>query len=217
LLRAADPPPTPEEEARFVEATRAVARNYVGTLPDFLCSQTVHRYLISANKKKRLIDTLTVEAGYYDHEEHYEVTEVNGHSVGADHSPLSGLQSSGLFTGTMVRVLTSRADFRFVQWAVINKRAAAIYSYRAGWSDALLAIDCETYGVLRFEYTVDGVPDSFPMRGSAALEYDYITVGSGRYLLPVKAVLRSSHGRVEERNEVDFLSYRNISSVPQWH
>jgi len=237
-LRAADPPPTAAEEARFVEATRAVARSYVGRLPDFLCAQTVRRYLVSANKKERLIDTLTLEAGYYDHEEHYEITKVNGHSVGPDHPPLSGLQSSGLFTGTMVRVLASHADFRFVEWAVIDKRAAAIYSYHASSLDALfalhyrdpsggqsdavvglrgeVAIDRETYGALRFEYAADGVPDSFPMRGSGTIEYDYITVGSGRYWLPVKAVLRSSHARVEERNEVDFLSYRNIASVPDF-
>jgi hypothetical protein len=237
-LAAADPPPTVEEEARFLEAARAVARNYISSLPDFLCTETVRRYAVPANGKERLMDTLTVEVDYYDHEEHDEVAKVNGRPADPD-SPLpNGVQSSGLFTSTMARVLTSQADFHFARWSVVNARAAAIYSYRAGWLDAMfalhyldpdgnesdamvglrgeVAIDRETYGVLRFEYAADGVPDSFPMRGSGAVEYDSIALGGGRYLLPVKAVLRSSHGRTEDRDEVDFLSYRKIASTPEF-
>ena len=238
-LRAADPPPAAEEQASFVEAAREVARNHIRTLPNFGFTETIRRYLASAGKKGRLQETLTVQAGVYDQEEGYQVTEVNGRPASAERSQRGFPHSSGEFGGIVLRAFASSAELRFVRWTDIRARPAAVYSYRVGRLDAPVAlqyrdeargkqldavfglrgevtIDRETHDVLRIEYAADGVPDSFPMRASGAVDYDYVRLGGHPYLLPVKAVARAMHDGLEDSNEVEFRTCRTVSPVPQF-
>ena len=53
-------------------------------------------------------------------------------------------------------------------------------------------IDTESKGVLRIEVAYEGMPPRFPVSMSeTAVEYDWVTIGDQRYLLPVRAELRT--------------------------
>jgi hypothetical protein len=78
-----------------------------------------------------------------------------------------------------------------------------------------IVFERDTHAVLRIEYIADSVPESFPLRGSSVVEYDYARIGEQLYLLPATAVVRTLHDRAENRNNVEYHAYRKFSSESQ--
>jgi hypothetical protein len=235
LLRAQGPAPSPAEQESFLEATRRVVSDYGRLLPDLICTQTIRRALIGKNAQEYRLDTLTIEVSFQQQEgERYTLKEVSGFPTANDFDHLNGVRSTGEFGTNMQRVFAApSAVFVFEKWTTIRQRPAAIYSYRVGQSESRYelqfwdgkelqvarvglrgeaAIDRETHGVLRIQYVADSVPPSFPMAGSSTVEYDYARIGDRRYLLPAKAVVRTTSARQDNRNDVTFHSYRKFAS-----
>ena len=235
---ADEPSPSPEEQARFIEAARDVAIGYSKSLPDFLCTQTVRRYVIGVNNVQKALDALTVEVSFQNGSDRYQLTKVNGLPAGEELLNQGGMQSSGEFGSNLLHVFGSNGEFHFVRWTTLNKRPAAVYSYRIPPSEKpyelrywdsthqrMLAavvglrgevtLERATHGVLRIQYIADAVPDSFPMTSSSTVDYDYTRLSDRTYLLPVTAVVRSMYERVEHRNNVEFRAYRKFSTESQ--
>src|ERR1035438_1484778 len=88
---AADPPPSPQEQARFLAAARQNAMDYAKSLPDFLCTEKIERYS-GYNRRPTPTDTLTVELGYYQGKEQYSLTTIGGyHALGVPYESIPGL------------------------------------------------------------------------------------------------------------------------------
>jgi hypothetical protein len=146
-----------------------------------------------------------------------------------------GAISTGEFGNNMLNVFASRSKFRFDKWTIVRSRPAAIYAYRVDASEAHyqllywdersktlqtamvglhgeIVIDRDTHALLRIRYVGDSIPASFRVQFSDTVEYDYVQVGDSRYWLPVKAVMWTTDGEQENRNDVEFHSYRKFEA-----
>jgi hypothetical protein len=201
-VRAADPPPSPQEQARFLAAARRNAMDYAESLPDFLCTQRIERYS-GGSARPVLRDTLTVQLGYYQGKEQYSLTAINGRRTTEPYESIAGLTNYGDFGSVLKTILgaNSAAVFEFQQWTSIHGRPAAVYSYRLARADSQygliygfmgetsrevvglsgeVVLERETQAVLRLTYTADGIPDEFPVRSSRTrVSYDYVEIGDG--------------------------------------
>jgi len=228
-------PPSQAEQERFLAAARQVAVDYASWLPNFLCTQTVRRSIDSGRGMVGQ-DALTVEVGYYERQEMYRLTEVDGVPTENNYGDSSGLFSQGEFGTNMRNIFepAAAAEFHFERWTTMGGRHAAVYSYRverlkAHYSITTSAgdkalreqvglrgeavIDRETYGLLRLRYAADSIPPDFPIRfSSVTVDYGDAEIGGRGYLLPLKAVVELRYKSLSSKNEVTFHSYRKFSS-----
>ena len=224
------------EQERFLEAARQVALEYAKSLPNFLCAQTVVRFIQEGLGSPRQRDTLTVEVSYYEQQEDYRLTEVNGVPAGMGYSDARGTVSRGEFGGRLRTIFdpASAAEFHLERWMTLRGRRAAVYSFRVERSKANYAItlgmnddvsqepvglrgeaviDRETYGILRLIYMADAIPPGSPVqRTSVTVDYGDAEIGGKSYLLPLKAVVELQRSWRASRNEVTFHSYRKYST-----
>jgi hypothetical protein len=233
-LRAQAPPPTAEEQARFVKAARHVAMEYSKVLPDFLCTETIKRLWVNGGST-RLRDTITVEVSFRRQKDQYAISQVNGRpAANSDFASIGGMVSSGEFGANMVRVFDSDTKFRFEKWTTYKNTPAAVYSYQIHASEAHyqlmymdgdhrlltasvglrgeIVIDRETSAVLRIQYLSYEVPSWFRMQTSSTVEYDWARLNDQDYLLPSAAAIETKRYEQDSRNEVEFHSYRKFSS-----
>src|ERR1035438_10450081 len=66
--------PTPEETAAAMEKSRIVALAYTRSLPDFVCTQLVHRYIdLTRRSLWRPLDTLTIKLSYFEQRDDHKL------------------------------------------------------------------------------------------------------------------------------------------------
>ncbi|MFB3779162.1 MAG: hypothetical protein ACE141_16210 [Bryobacteraceae bacterium] len=232
--------PTAEEQERFVAATREVVRGYARSLPDFICTQRIHRSSTTARSE----DVLTVRLSYSSRGEEYKLVELNGVATDLPYEALRGFVTRGEFGSLLWGVFAPEAGgrFRFVRWDRFEGRRAAVYSYRVSLGDSgpyriqwrdertgefrsadaglngLLFIDAGTGAILRITATATDIPRSFPVRKSTtAISYRYAEIGRRRYLLPSEAVTETSTAGTSHRNRVEFLNYSKFSADSSIH
>ena len=179
---------------------------------------------------------LTVEVAVQDHAESLVLSKVNGNAVNPDFFDPGGLQTIGEFGANLMRVFGSRAaSFKFAGWTEAEGHTAAKYSYQVPASEkpyvmiirgraplkpqtavaglkGTVIVARDTHEVLRAEYYTDPVPPTFPMRTRSTVEYRPARVGDAEYLLPDSAVIQTTFILTEERNVVQFHSYRKFAA-----
>jgi hypothetical protein len=230
-LPAATPPP-PD----LLERARSGAVNYSRTLPDFVCTQVVHRY-VSTSTRWRLLDTLVLKLDFAGGHESYALVSVDGKPASEDYQALGGATSTGEFGTLLRRVfgIESKAVFTWERRARHGGRNVEIYryavplahathelAYRSGDADPVVIrvadhgevyVDENAANILRIDSEVDDIPRRFPIRYShTTLEYGEASIGGRPYLLPIRAQveLRTTRGRT--RNDVEFIQYRKFGA-----
>jgi hypothetical protein len=78
-------------------------------------------------------------------------------------------------------------------------------------------IDRETNRVLRFEQVATEIPPGFPITAASSLiDYDWVTIGEGKYLLPTHSeiLLTRLNGSMprQSRNEIRFRGYQKFGA-----
>ena len=229
-------PPGLDDLRRTLAETRKSALGYSQTLPDFICTQTVRRYLDpkgAGNWKET--DTLTVKLSYYQQKEDYQLQLVNGRAATKTYEAAGGATSKGEFGSMLLEIFdpASAAAFRWDHWTTLRKRRAIVFSYRIAVAKShyrimfqgsgerlevtagqhgLVYVDAEANTVLRLTREADNLPLSFPIqRASAMLDYDVTDVGGKSFLLPLRAEIRMLSGGGQNRNVVEFSGYRKFS------
>src|SRR5581483_1081964 len=197
-----DPPP-PE----LLEDARRVALNYTAHLPDFLCTQIVHRSeAYGAEANFRNVDTLTVQVSFFQLHEDYKLIARNNKPTKQKLDAVGGATSQGEFGSTLLLIFhkDSRAEFLFNDWELVNNRRAAVYTYRVDSSNShwqvragpisviagyhgQIYIDPVTKSVLRIVEEVE-IPRGFPVDyTNTTVDYDFVDVSGHQYLLPVRS------------------------------
>jgi hypothetical protein len=230
--------PTDAEAQDLIGKARAAALSYTASLPDFICTQMVHRYQDPRGDNRwQLLDVLTVKLSYSDHKEDYKLTEVNGKPTVLDFMNAGGPTSKGEF-GSLLYFLfhpQMQAEFHWKGWATVRKHRAAIFTYKVDRAhtmyrvaygplvedgpNSILApyhgevyVDAESGKVLRAAQTAE-LPIGFPIsHSSTTVEYDYADVGGRQYLLPLRADVHLASGRMKARNSVEFKEYRKFAA-----
>ena len=236
---AADQPPTPEEQERFLAATRESALKYAQSLPDFICTEQIYRSMKRGTGSWREVDWLTVRLSFSSRGEQYTLLQVNGAATRASFDSLLGSTSRGEF-GSLLRGIfepDAGTQFRFERWVSRDRRPAAVYSYRippGSASHSLLAfregekgrlreaqtgmrgdlvIDAETTAVLQVTAIATDIPSGFPIRSSAVrISYGYAQIGARRYLVPSTASSETSTATTFHRNRIEFQKYSKFST-----
>ncbi len=191
-----------------VEAARRSALRYSQTLPDFVCTEFVHRYQNWTGTDFQF-DTLTFRVSFYRQKEAYELVARNQRPSYQRVESLNGSITRGEF-GSALRLVFdagSAAVFEPQRLKRIERKAVATYGYAvrlenshyelAYGNQRILSayhgsvyIDSSTGRVLRLTTEVDP-PPNFPIREVATtIDYDFRAIGEEQYLLPVRAEVR---------------------------
>jgi hypothetical protein len=146
----------------------------------------------------------------------------------------NGSWSEGEFASSLNALLSrsSASEFRNKRAVTIVNRPAYKYdytidqprsawrlttqgqAYQAGYGGSVW-IDQETFRVLRIEMSARELPRSFPIDTSeSSLDYDFVLIGSQKYLLPVHSESLSCWRDTAHcaRNVIDFRNYRKYTA-----
>jgi hypothetical protein len=221
----------------LIEKARAEALRYTSALPDFICTQMIHRYHDPrGNNRWERLDVLTVKLSFFGRFEDYKLLEIDGKPALLDYLNTGGPTSKGEFGTALLQLFhpKTEAQFRLKGFTTVNKRRAAVYRYRVDQAHTqfhvsygpvhegpnhILApyygevtVEPGTGHILRLTQHAE-LPARFPIHESSSfVEYDFATVGGTRYLLPMHAETTMAAGRYKSRNVVDFKDYRKFQT-----
>jgi len=227
-------PPTGDP---LIYKAREAAFSFTETLPNYVVKQFTTRYATSAAHGGRTswqaLDEVTADVIEENGTEKYKNILVNGRPPREDVEK-SGSWSRGEFSSLLLDVLSpsTNADFRGKRATTIVNRPAFRYdfsveqpnshwhvesqsqSYLPAYTGAIW-IDKENYRVLRVELSAQNMPRSFPLDTvESAVDYDYVAIGDGTYLLPVHSeALSCARGTSDcSRNVIDFKNYKKFTA-----
>ena len=228
------PPPSPEEQKRIIEEARDYALNYSQRLPDFICTEVTRRYADPTGLEFWYkLDTVTAKLTYFEQKEDYKVILVDNRPVDIGMDQLPGSTSTGEF-GTMMKEifdLATQTSFRWQRWGRLRGKLMHVYSYyvsrdKSKWAISfekkqrtipayrgLIYVDKDTLTVTRITLEAVNIEPAFPIQeAGTVLDYDHVTIAGGKYMLPLKFVMRMRQGKLLVRNEVEFRLYRKFGA-----
>jgi hypothetical protein len=228
------PVPAGNPHVMLIERAREEAATFLETLPNYVCQEQTTRYVSETRQPSwNVVDVVSAEVVYDDHQESYRNLQINGRPTKKAPED-SGAWSTGEF-GTILGNLfapQSATDFKYVQEDTIAHRAASVFDFkvlrvRASWKiwvpgqyilpayKGSVWIDKQTAQVLRIEMQAKDVPEGFPeISVETAVEYDTISLGAPeKFLLPVHAEALSCWRSSNEcqRNVIEFRNYHKFT------
>jgi hypothetical protein len=230
-------PPLSPEQAELLAEARHAALVYSTSLPDFICTQVVHRTEDRRGDGRwRVLDTLTIKLSYFEHKEDYKLMSIDGKATLLDYMYVGGALSTGEFGSRLLSVFhpNSAAEFHWKGPARLRKRKVTIFEYRvpvetssfklqfgsvdagpnsiiAGYHGELW-VDEESHMILRLNQHAD-IPAGFPISANnSEIDYDYAPVGGKPFLLPVRAQIVTQSGKYKAENDVEFKEYRKFNT-----
>ncbi len=225
-IRAPDP---------LIQKARTAAESFSEKLPNYVCKQHMARFASTAHPADwKAVDVVSADVVYEGGQESYRNLAINGKPVKKTMEQLDGAWSTGEF-GTMLRDLFSSAtaaDFRVSRESTIAGLRARVYSFevekpRSHWRVQVASqsinpaykgsvwIDPSNTRVLRIEMQARSLPSQFPMDTvESAVDYQYLRIGTGEFLLPVHAeTLSCQRGSNNcSRNTIDFRNYHKYDA-----
>jgi hypothetical protein len=221
----------------FIDQAREEALSFSETLPNYVVKQYTTRYasaVVRGGKTSwQALDTVTADVIEEDGNEKYKNILVNGKTPLRDPEK-TGSWSRGEFSSLQLDVLSplTNADFHGKRATTIANHAAFRYDFsvdepNSHWHmesegqtcqpayTGSIWIDKQNYRVLRIEVSAVNMPRNFPLdQVESAVDYDYVVIGDGKYLLPVHSeALSCSRGRGGcTRNVIEFRNYKKFTA-----
>jgi len=234
---AAQAPPTLEERDAILDEAREFALRYTESLPDFLCTETVHRFVQPRAMDWMALDTLTVDLAFSEKGERYKLVAIDGKPTNKAFGKTGGFTSSGDF-GTLLEWIfrpKSQTRFEFQGCSDLRGREACAFEYHvdrahSGYTldvNSLLfanrvisgfggtvSIDRKTHEVVSLAHAPEGLPLDWSVREThSTLDYDYAQIEGRRFLVPRRAEMfvkmRDGSGR---RNVMEFDNFRKFTA-----
>jgi len=136
------PPPSSEEQSSILDDVREYALNYSKTLPDYICTEVVRRYVAptpggryggraGTDPSWQLANTLTIRLSYFEQKEDYKLVLVNNTVTQEDYRKVGGTMSQGDF-GSMTRQVfepATEAHFDWDHWGKMRGRDTYVFTY----------------------------------------------------------------------------------------
>jgi hypothetical protein len=228
--------PSPDEETAVILAATENALRYTKSLPDFLCTQMVTRYVESGKVRTwKLRDTLQMSVAYTAGGERYKLEKIDSRITTTPLAKVGGVQSHGEF-GSLLRSIfrpEAAADFQWQRWSSLRGRRAYVYSfhipqsrstYSVNWATArkryhmttglrgLVFVDAATTQVMRIVSETEGIPEDWPVRrGFGTLDYSYVGIAGIQFLLPNRTETSVDAKSGQSRNVSEFSGYRKFA------
>jgi hypothetical protein len=228
---AAAPPANPH--MALIAQAREAAATFLEGLPNYVCQEQTTRYVSETRQPSwNVVDVVSAEVVYDDHQESYRNLQINGKPTKKSPEE-SGAWSTGEF-GTILGNLfapQSAADFKYVQEDTVAHRATSVFDFkvtrvRSNWKiwvpgqyvvptyKGSVWIDKQTAQVLRIEMQAKEIPEAFPeITVETAVDYDTLSLGSAdKFLLPVHAEALSCwrNSNSCQRNVIEFRNYHKF-------
>jgi hypothetical protein len=220
-----------------IDQAREEAFSFTETLPNYVVKQYTTRYAAQVARGSQTswqaLDHVTADVVAEDGTEKYKNILVNGQPPRVDVEK-TGSWTRGEFSSLQLDVLSPITNARFhgKQATTIVSRAAFVYDFSVerpnshwhieaeGQTDqpaytGSIWIDKENYRVLRIELSAQNLPGTFPLDTvESAVDYDYVVIGEGKYLLPVHSeALSCAHGASGcTRNVIEFRNYKKFAA-----
>ena len=220
----------------IIEKTREEAFAFTESLPNYMVKQFTARYQTdSASRGKtswQALDVVSADVLTENGKETYKNLMVNGKP--AKNVEKSGSWSEGEFATTLQAILSPASDALFTnkRTTTIVNRAAIRYDYsieqpKSNWRvvaggstyepaySGAIWIDKETSRVLRIEMSARNIPKDFPLDSvESAVDYDFVLIGSKKYLLPTHSeALSCVRGTSDcSKNVIDFRNYKKYGA-----
>jgi hypothetical protein len=236
--RAETPAPSPEEQARTIEHARTIALEYSAAMPNFLCTETVQRYIAkNTGDPLSLKDTLAIDVAANGKAESYHLLSIDGKPTTKTLRNVGGAKSTGEFDSLLRLVFHKKSETRFewLRWEQVRGRLAHVFAFhidqehseylldfRGGLMKQYRAttaakgavyLDAETHKPLRLESEAENIPQKWPVRAvSSALDYDLTDIGGQPYLLPRRYETLIVYTNGQRRNVTEFGNYRRFSA-----
>jgi hypothetical protein len=238
-------PPEAEGNA-LLERTREATLAAAAAMPDFIVKQLIKRSVAYGNTNNWLAqDNLTIAVGYRANQgEQYKLLAVNGIPSGPEVTEghnyskyVGGASSSGVeYISALADLFRpeSQTEFKLADTDLIRGRRALVYDYeiKLPYSKLTLSsgdasanagsrgrvwIDREANRVIRFEQIATDIPRDFAITAASSLiDYDWVTIGENKYLLPTNSqiLLTSVNSRMtlQSRNEIRFRGYQKFGA-----
>ncbi|MDR3699788.1 MAG: hypothetical protein P4L56_09155 [Candidatus Sulfopaludibacter sp.] len=222
-------------DAAILADARAAASAYTAGLPNFLAEQATTRYFTNSWPAAwQQIDVVTATVAYANGKEDYRDIKVNDSPTNVP-PERSGSWSTGEFATTLEDVLSpaTGASFKRRGDDRIAGRPAIAFDYtveqaHSHWTlvapdgrrynPAYLGavwIDRDTRRVLRIEQRTTSMPPDFPLsKGESTIEYGFVRIEQGTYLLPT---LSDNLGCFTgsgscSKNTIQFRNYRKFTT-----
>ena len=227
------------DQLPLLEQTRYYVLQTQQDLPNFVVNQVVKRYQEGPDSKDwKLDDTLEIELTYRAEKgETFNLLRVNGKPTQQAYEELGGSTSTGEFGSMLMAVFAPqcKATFKEARKEIYNGKQTVVYDFRilkgnsisyiedkdtgqktvAGYAGSLW-IDTETKRVLRLEMAHENLPAKFAITLSeSAVDYDWVTIGGQRYLLPVRAEMLMGRDKVHyySKNVIEFRNYHKFEGA----
>ncbi len=228
------PSPTADDLDAFIILARKQALGYQARLPNFVCVEVTNRSVDSGNGNWKHRDSFAELLRYVDKQETRTMLERNGERSSLERTDLDSnwLISGGEFGNLLSLVFKpeSKTQFEWKQAAILGSTKVSILSYRVARENGnitlngnrtygagfhgLLYIDQATGGVLRITVEADDLPHDFSIHAAnMTIDYDYVSIGTHEYLMPMRASVGIQRGRRQiDLNEMTFRNYRRYGS-----
>ena len=223
--------PSDADTAALIERSRQRALDYTQQLPDFMCTEVVHRSM-SSDGGQQLSDILTIKLSYSKRGEEHKLELINGKPTDRKYQDLEGATSTGQFGG-ILRVIfnpASQAAFEWQTWKTVRKKRLAVLEYAVSAATSpyhlrhqerqaivglhgVLEIDGETGEVLHLTYVAYDIPQQLGVQSAvSSVDYGFADVGGREYLLPVHSEMELRTPGASARNKTEFREYRKFSA-----
>ena len=118
----------------LMEQVRETSLKYVQQLPNFICSEVVHRYEDASLRPAgyRPLDTVTAQLTYFEGREEYTGIRINGDAVpGATLESLRGVMAEGEFGSLLKGIFESesRTTFEWKRRKKVGGRWMSVFQY----------------------------------------------------------------------------------------
>jgi hypothetical protein len=220
-----------------IDQVREEAFSFTETLPNYVVKQYTTRYAAQVARGSQTswqaLDHVTADVIAEDGTEKYKNILVNGQVPKVDVEK-TGSWSRGEFSSLQLDVLApnTNAHFHGKKATTIVNRAAFLYDFSVeqpnshwhieadGQSEqpaytGSIWIDKENYRVLRIEMSAERMPSTFALdQVEWAVDYDYVFIGEGKYLLPVHSEALSCARATSQctRNVIEFRNYKKFTA-----
>lgn len=238
--------PTEKESKELLTKARAATLTAVEEMPDFVVKQQIARQAAYAGTNNfRSLDRLVVAVNYRSTgQEDYRVLSRNGNvetnsTAKSSYEEVGGTSSTGEFVTVLAKIFKPDSDTKFetADTDVIRGRRAVVFNYSierdkaqqrvtaSGYTtDTAITgmkgkiwIDRDNFRVLRVESQATEIPEDFPIRtANRVIDYDWVSIGDEKYLLPalsdVRLTFREKREVYETRNVIRFKEYQKYGS-----
>jgi hypothetical protein len=220
--------------SELIERTRQWALTFTQGLPNFVCQQNTTRYMEQSRSDGwQAQDIVSAKVLYEDGREKYGDISVDGKRTSKTMMELGGQTSTGEFASMLASLFVParNTEFKFFRSTTFHDGAAAIYDFkvqllRSDWTitvggQTLLPaysgsvwVDKASGQVRRIEMQADNVPKDFPFDSiQSAIDYEEVSLGTAKFLLPVKAENLSCQrgSTICGKNTIEFRDYHKYS------